>query len=324
MTEVELKTKLSAILKTNRSMRVYLILREDDGSYAIKLADIKNADSDKVKELFENHLTNAIINDDDLKICELSISEERTHTIYHYDYENYPEILSVFNDFKLSNYLDDDLIKFSFNDNDLSKLFGYIIYIGNMEDGIVLFKQHYPVSLIKRDSFLLGVKKSDSRFELMTGCDILRLNGDIQMLKLNDQIYISNLNVLEKNIGFTELIKKAANETIVSIESLDILEDIQVLRDAAEDISFARKLSKVIKSSPIFQLKIPKNTIIEFTKKTKELSGKFKYSTSGNEIRLDTNESKKQFIKLMNDSFLRSELTNQFYETFAKDQMSAN
>lgn len=68
-------------------------------------------------------------------------------------------------------------------------------------------------------------------------------------------------------------------------------------------------------------LGISKEAIIEFTKTTPELQGKFKYSEDGSTIRLDTRKSKDAFIKLMNDSFLRSELTRQYYEASSKDQL---
>ena len=58
---------------------------------------------------------------------------------------------------------------------------------------------------------------------------------------------------------------------------------------------------------------------MEFTKTTSKLTGKFKYSEDGTKIRLDTKKSKDVFLKLMNDAFLRSELTEQYYEAFAKD-----
>ena len=53
---------------------------------------------------------------------------------------------------------------------------------------------------------------------------------------------------------------------------------------------------------------------MEFTKTTSELTGKFKYSEDGTKIRLDTKKSKDVFLKLMNDAFLRSELTEQYYD----------
>jgi len=191
-----------------------------------------------------------------------------------------------------------------------------------MKKGIVLYKKHYPISLIKRDSFLLGAKKADKRFEKLPGEDIIRLNSGFQLIKVADDVYVSDLTVLERNLGFNDLILKAAEDTITSIESIKLLDDIEVLKDSIEDVAFARKLSKVKKSSPIFRLNIPKNEIIEFSKNAPGLVGKFKYSEDGSSIRLDTKKSKDAFIKLLNDSFLRSELTKQYYEARAKDSIT--
>ena len=192
-----------------------------------------------------------------------------------------------------------------------------------MQNGIVLFKKHFPISLIKRDSFLLGAVKDKRRFEKVSGEDIIRINGSAHLLKVNDEIYVMDVKILERNMGFTKLIQKAAEQTLTAIEELGILEDIEVLKDSASETSFARKLSKVKRTSPIFKLGISKETIIEFTKTTAELAGKFKYSEDGLTIRLDTKKSKEAFLKLMNDAFLRSELTKQYYEASAKDQLSA-
>ena len=58
---------------------------------------------------------------------------------------------------------------------------------------------------------------------------------------------------------------------------------------------------------------------MEFTKTTSELTGKFKYSEDGTKIKKKKKKSKDVFLKLMNDAFLRSELTEQYYEASAKD-----
>lgn len=52
-------------------------------------------------------------------------------------------------------------------------------------------------------------------------------------------ILIFNLKVLESNMGFSALIQQKAKETIEAIEELDILDDIEVLKDTLEDLSFA-------------------------------------------------------------------------------------
>lgn len=67
---------------------------------------------------------------------------------------------------------------------------------------------------------------------------------------------------------------------------------------------------------------VSKEAIVEFTKNTPELAGKFKYSEDGTQIRLSTQKSKIAFLKLMNDAFLHSELTQQWYDASAKDNIT--
>ena len=323
MTIEEIKDKLSTLLGQPYTVQVYFVLKQDE-NLILRLADIEDEKTEpEVDKLFLEYMTDTVLNNNDLQVCELSTADERTNAIFHYDYTEYPEELEVFQSFDIKQATK-EVEKFNFEQDNLSRLCGYIIYIGSMEDGVSLFKKHYPISLIKRDSFLLGAIKSKQRFELVTGDDIIRLNGAVQLFRINGEIFVIDIKVLERNMGFNQLIYKAADETVQAIEELAIIEDIQVLRDSAEDIAFARKLSRVKKSSPIFKLNISKETIIEFTKTTHDLSGRFKYSEDGNEIRLDTKKSKDAFITLMNDAFLCSELTKQFYEAKAKDNITQN
>ena len=318
----DLKANIDSVMNDSYSLQLYFVLKQD-GQFVLRLADLEDdSAAPELEALFTNNIRNQILENDDLMLCQLSTDDERDNAIYHYDYETYPEELGVFKNFSIATAVS-TVPKFNFKQDDLGALFGYIIYIGTMQNGIVLFKKHFPISLIKRDSFLLGAVKDKQRFEKVTGEDIIRMNGSVQLLKVNEQIYVLNIKMLERNMGFTELIHRAAAQTVTSIEELGILEDIEVLKDSVAEVSFARKLSKVKRTSPIFKLGITKETIVEFTKTTAELAGKFKYSADGLTIRLDTKKSKDAFLKLMNDAFLRSELTKQYYEASAKDQLIA-
>lgn len=284
----------------------------------MRLADVEEKTTvPEIQKMFKSFVEDAIISNDDMVIRDLSVADESSDAIYLYDFESYPEELGVFKDFKIDEAV--NVPKFNFKNDDLSHLFGYIIYLGSMEDGIVLFKKHYPISLIKRDSFLMGAVKSEERFEKLPDDDIIRLNGRAQLLRIAGSIFVLDLKMLERNMGFTQLIHKAAVDSVKAIEQLDIIDDIQVLKDTLEEPSFSRKLSKVKKSSPIFKLGIARETIVDFTKTTQQLAGKFKYSADGTKIRLDTKKSKDSFLKLMNDAYLCSELTKQYYEASAKD-----
>lgn len=136
-----------------------------------------------------------------------------------------------------------------------------------MNKGVTLFKKHYPIALIKRDSFLLGVKKSKQRFEKISGEDIIRLNDSWQLMNLNGQLYIIDLKVLEKNLGFTKLIKRNAEETLEAIKHLDIVGNIEALSDEIENLSFARKLARIQTSSAVFRRMFLLKLLLIFRKK---------------------------------------------------------
>lgn len=322
MTSDELKNAVSTVLEQPHYTQLYLILKINN-ELVMRLADIEDEETaPEIQNMFEGFLNTTIISNEDMVIRDLSVADESPNVIYQYDYDSYPQELGLFRQFEIVEAIKSP--HFNFETDDLSHLFGYIIYLGSMQKGIVLFKKHYPISLIKRESFLLGAIKSKERFERLPGEDIIRLNNDVQLLRLGETVFVFDLRVLEHNMGFSALMQQTAIETVEAIEELDILDDIEVLRDTLEDLSFARKLSKVKKSSAIFKLGITKDTIVEFTKTTPALVGKFKYSDDGAKIRLDTKKSKLAFLKLLNDSFLHSELTEQYYEASAKDNITQN
>lgn len=320
MTIDEVKETVSCVLNEDISAQLYLILK-DDQAFTLRIADIMEGETtQEIQKMFKDFLNSNIIENDNLVVKNLSTADESPDAIYQYDYDSYPEELELFHDFKIEDAIHSD--HFNFQTDSLNQLFGYILYLGTMDNGLILFKKHYPISLIKRNSFLLGAIKSKERFEKLPGEDIIRLNGSAQLLRLGDAIFVLDLNMLEHSMGFSALIQKTASEAIDAIEKLEILDDIEVLRDTLEEPSLARKLSKIKKSSPVFTLGITKDEIIKFIAHTPALKEQFKYNADHSKIILTSKKSKQAFLKLMNDSFLHSKLTKQDYEASAKDNIT--
>lgn len=316
----EIKNNLNQILTRDISLNMFFVLEDEEGNYFKRKVDLEQGKTtEELIDLFKSNLLINIIGNEELCLCNLSESDDRRNAIYYFDYDVYPKDLCCIHDFNL----DEDVAvdKFSFSNENLSGLRGYIIYLGSMTDGVVLYKKHYPISLIKRDSFMLY--KKQQRFVRFDGDEMLRLNENVQVMKLNNEIYALDIDNFERNFGFESLIIKRATETIEEIEQIGILEDVQVLKDLVDDITFARKLSKIREKSPVITLNISNDDIINFTKINPGLRGRFKYSEDGKQIRLDTKASKNAFIKLLNDDYLRSNLTNQEYDSIAKDRINA-
>lgn len=316
----EIKNNLNQILTRDISLNMFFVLEDEEGNYFKRKVDLEQGKTtEELIDLFKSNLLINIIGNEELCLCNLSESDDRRNAIYYFDYDVYPKDLRCIHDFNLDE--DVAVYKFSFLNENLSGLRGYIIYLGSMTDGVVLYKKHYPISLIKRDSFMLY--KKQQRFVRFDGDEMLRINENVQVMKLNNEIYALDIDNFERNFGFESLIIKRATETIEEIEQIGILEDVQVLKDLVDDITFARKLSKIREKSPVITLNISNDDIINFTKTNSGLRGRFKYSEDGKQIRLDTKASKNAFIKLLNDDYLRSNLTNQEYDSIAKDRINA-
>lgn len=313
----DLKNKLSNILDSTKSISLFLVLNTNDG-ISIKKADIENGETtNEINELFRNRIREITTNEE-IGVINLSSADERANVIYEYDYDEYPDEMLFIKNFDIKQAVNYEL--FSFAHDSLRSLIGYLIYIGDMNRGIVCFKKHYAITMIKRGSFL--IYKHRERFKKLDAEDIIRLNNDIGLFKLENKIFVLDVNIIEKYFGFEELIRKRASITIDSIENKGIIENVNALKNAATDFSFSKKLSKIAEQSLIITQSIPNDKIIEFSKTHPGLKGKFSYSNTGSKIVLKSKSSQIAFLKLLNDDFLISELTNQPYDSLAKDRIT--
>lgn len=317
MTKTEMNQKIKNILGQANTICLFFLLNSDNG-LIMKRANIENgATTTELEYMFKSRLLQ-IAEDEDLTIISLSNADERANAIYEYDYDEYPEDMKFIQSFNLDEALKCE--NFSFSKDNLQSLAGYLIYIGNMNEGITCFKKHYNISVIKRDAFLLG--KSNELFKKLDTDEIIRLNNEIHVFKLQNNIFVINIKVLEDSFGFDTLIRKRADETMKDIESLNLIENIDKLEESSKDIAFSRKLSKLAGQSLIINKAIPNEKVIDFSKENPGLKDKFKYSADGKKIVLSSKSSQKYFIKLLNDDFLMSELTEQPYDSLAKDKIT--
>ena len=255
-------------------------------------------------------------NDSD-EVLKLSSADERKNALYYYDLDELPEEMEMMKKV-LSN--SNELEIFSFTEDSLDEIVALITVIGNDEHRIVLYKQQYPISLLKRDKYMLTPVPHLNRLKKVES-DILRIDFNFQFCLLENVIYVSDIDKMEKICSFHTLITNEARKSIEKISLVDILENVEVLEDELENVTFARKLTRVYKDSKVLG-KVPNKTIVEFTKKHSYFQ-KNPIKSNGEKFVLDTKKSKEAFIKLMNDDFLKSELTNYEYESLAKNDTQA-
>lgn len=312
----ELKAALQAYYDEYEDIgvSVYAILKNKDHAAPVKL-DIESDALNELKALFVQSLRERISDRDDLSLLSLSSSDERLDAIYEYDLE-IPEELTALE----TVITQDNLPLLDLNDQSLSSIKALLIEIGNNVGQMVLYKTMAAVHIYGRKRFLL--KKAATRLEKVD-YEILQMTDGFQMLRINDSLLVIDLKALERNFGFHDVIKKEAALGVNAIESISLIENPEVLRELLNDVKYARKLTKIAKSSPVLRAEIPNESIIKFCQTFPRLAGKIRFNEGQDQIVLDTKVSQDLFIKLLMDDFLTSELTNLHYASVAKDRVDS-
>lgn len=296
--------------QANIGVCVYALMKDAERPGPFKL-DIEADAETGLKTLFLQSLRDEISSKEELSVLDLSSADERVNAIYVYDLD-IPEELTALE----TVIAQDDLPVLDLNEASLSSIRALLIEIGNDARQLVLYKTMAPVNIFGRSSFFL--RKHESRLERLDD-EFLRVSAGFQMMRINGNLLVLNLEALEHNFGFHDVIKKEAALGINAIVSAKLVANPDVLRELVDDVKYARRLTKIAKASPVLKAGISGESIVQFCSTFPRLIGRIRFNDENNKVVLDTKVSKDLFIKVLMDDFLTSELTKFHYASVAKD-----
>lgn len=309
MNKEELDQALDFINNPDGVLNIVLYTCMSD--YDLKLLDVKYDDLPPIKDLFINSIKEHIIEKDDYTVIPLSTADERANCFYQYDLELPAELENL-----KSVIGNDQISNLSLNDYSFADIDSLIVLISDNSHNLTLYKKITPVEVIGRRGYILC--ESDSRFERFNK-QLLRISNSFQVIQINGEIFILDLKSIEKSFGFHDVIRREATLGVNAIRDKGLVCNIEVLEELIDNVSFARKLTKIAKSSPVLQNNIPNINVINFSKRHPALKNRMRYTPDNTQFMLDTKASKQLFVKLLNDDFLTSELTRTYYDSLAKD-----
>lgn len=308
-----LKQQLEAFSELEHlNLTVYFLMKNSD----VKLADIADADLPDLKKLYLNYMDKSIIGKEGLSMKALSEADQRKDVIYKYDFD---KTIPPFSQIAFIEK-NEAVPKFDFQEDELSEIDAFICRIANSKDNIYFFTKVFPMNLIKRGTtFLLA--KSQTRFNKFDS-EILRISGKFDLIMYNEEYYLLNYDIIEKYYHFDSVVKAKALEYRASIASLNIVSDLGKVDELIEtNTTFARKLVKVASSSPVISMAVKQEKILSFAKGHALLSNKLKF-TDDDKIIVDSKNRCQYFLKLLDDDFLKSLLTELDYDSSAKDKVN--
>lgn len=310
MNKLELNNALSFVKAPQGELQIIFYANLEGIEQPRKL-DIAEVDLPVLKQMFIDAIQTFIIGKDDYVVLKLSAADERGKCFYHYDLE-IPQELQM-----LENVIGNDNLQiFNFNNTKLSNINSLIVVLADDNNEISLYKKLSPVEVIGRGGHIF--KKSNQRLEKFDD-QLLRITPKFQVIRVNGELIIIDLNAVEKSFGFHDVITREATVSLKAINEMQLISNIESLQQLVNNVSFARKLTKVARNSPVIKLNIPNANIIAFAKSHPLTKSKMRFNEDETQFTLDTRVSKDLIVKILNDDLLTSELTKLYYDSLAKD-----
>lgn len=293
-------------------IELYFVIEEPNGE-VIKFADIDKEVSEALLNQFNDYIHNRLIDNQELIFSNLTDADDRRNSAYFYDLDERPQGLESLNIISENN----DQPKFRFGQDELNNIKAFVIVIGNQQEKVFIYKKHYPINLLKRDS-ILRIFPARTRFEKLD-TNVLNINENFEFMQIDGDLIVLSVKVLEKNFGFEQIIRRKALENLELISGSGLLSNIDELTELSGELKYAKKLMRIKASTPVLNLDPPR--VINFIRNHPLLTKKIRFTDDNSHIALDTRVSKELFLKLLNDDFLKSELTDLLYDSQTKETM---
>lgn len=306
------KSTLQEILNSNvANIKLYATTKQNE----TKKISISSDVSDNLLELFKKSIEDMFL--DDSKEYRLKSiddnNDEAAKTYYYFNGENTYERLNVLHN--LSS-LDEEV--FNFENTNLDDIETFYITISNGEKTIALYKKNYAINVLRRGKTIFFTKHNENIDELKK--DILKIDHSFQFMAIENNILIVNLSMLETQLGYDEVITKKAQETVELIASLDFLEDIAKLEEMVQTKKIAKKINLVKNSQVLDIIQSDINKVKTFIDNIEDLKKSLKF-TEDNKLKLNSKIGVERFLKLLDDAYLKSELTQTLYDSLNKEKM---
>ena len=318
----EFKAKLQSLvdLDDDFSANVFFAMKQA-GSIVLKKANIQREILKEIAEGYKDTLKTELTlfeNDGQRSVMLLSDRDDRSNVVYRYDLpDDEPSYFSVMKEPVSEPAIDYTADKmFNFEHDTYADIDYFVMHLGTTENHIMIYRDNFNVNLMKQGRGRFYLSKSGTQIAKVEN-DILRMDSQIDCMLIDDKYYILNLKNLDTSKEFAAIIKKRADAAVDEIEKLDFIGDVASLRGRLGELSFARRLMTAMDNSKVTAL--PSAQVLNFVANHAKLNKSLKAPEG--KFDLTTKTAQNALVKLLNDDFLHSELTNEDYETSSKNLM---
>lgn len=206
------------------------------------------------------------------------------------------------------NYYDDDILAYE-------NIWAIWIKFRVGRNNFYLLKKITPSKVLTTGGVLAWVFRGESFRRLEK--DVLTIDGHFDVFACNDTLIFENKTNFEKALMYDEIIQQVADETLNEIEQINIVENFDDLKTMlADDYHSIRKLNK-LSQKQYFREK----TFADYHRIIRDYNVPVNVDEVNQKFSVMDKAQAKLLIKVLNDDYLKSELTNIKYTANSKEDI---
>lgn len=255
-------------------------------------------------DMLKDNINANILSDDIILEDSKNISVQKVNTIYDI------RIDDSYNPFSFIKNIDNCE---KYNVDEAKSLSGFLFKINFNDNDFWAYQQVYAITKINRDRFI-RIFSRENVFDVFTD-KIVAIASRIDLIIIEDHIVTGNIKLLQNRFGFAQFIRVEARKTIDRIIENNMISNTEKLINliGQEKTTTAKKLMKA-KDSPVFKI----DTEVLFKRIKEHDRYKSMIVFEKGKIKTDTQKDVDNFLKMLNDDLLKSELTQIEYDSEAK------
>ena len=151
---------------------------------------------------------------------------------------------------------------------------------------------------------------------------LLRIGPNFQVIYVSDKYILLDDKFAESTFDLHAVLNNQATRCMNRLKDKNLVLDYKKLYKYKENLSFSRKLVKVLSTSKILNGDIPKEDVFDFINNDEKLRNILIIKEKEGEkyIEISNKSNAKAFLELLNDEFVYSQLTKQKYQAPDKDE----
>ncbi|WP_122035559.1 anti-phage protein KwaB [Aliivibrio sp. EL58] len=316
MNKTKIKSDIKDVVTNCTGIKVFFL----DKFNNVLDSDIDNTALQDYKTRYVNFLLKTYIENIAFDCIPLSQNDGRSHALYYYDFsDRIVELDAIDTAHTLPANRKIDI--YPIKHKGLQDVHAVVVRLkSDKGESMSFYNLVRAVNLFKHESKFM-VTFSNNRI-IPVSEDVIRLNTDFIFARVKDYYLIKEPSKFERDFAFDKIIRAKAKDFISDLRAMSLVDcSVKFESKLDNDTSFARKFVKVFKGSAVVESNLTNQQLIDFAINHPVFKEKLKLNATGDKFDLNSLARCDNFLKLLDEEFLVSELTKQNYHAKVKDRV---